>query len=119
MLALVLGHEFAHDALHHRQRLDRLGLARRSLGDLGSTPPSLRLAEREADYVGLYLTARAGYDISQAPEFWRQFPAVDGDFGWSHPDTAERGASLAAARDEILRKRGAGQPLVPNAPPPA
>ncbi len=112
MLALVLGHEFAHDVLRHRRRLDQVGY--RALGDLGSTPASLRLAEKEADYVGLYLTARAGYDISRAPEFWRRFPGADGDLSWSHPGAAERAASLAAARDEILGKLKSGQPLVPN-----
>ena len=112
MLALVLGHEFAHDILRHRRRLDQVGY--RALGDLGSTPASLKLAEREADYVGLYLTARAGYDIAQAPEFWRRFPAADGDLSWSHPGAAERAASLAATRDEILGKLKAGQPLIPS-----
>jgi hypothetical protein len=112
MLALVLGHEFAHDLLRHRRRLDQIGS--RALGDLGSTPASLKLAEKEADYVGLYLTARAGYDISLAPEFWRRFPDADGDLSWSHPGAAERAASLAATRDEILGKLKAGRPLVPN-----
>ena len=116
MLALVLGHEFAHDVLHHHRRLDQVGLARKTLGDLGSTPASLRLAEAEADYVGLYLSARAGYDISAAPAFWRLFPSVDGDLGWSHPGAAERAVSLAATRDEILAKQKSGQPLVPNPP---
>jgi beta-barrel assembly-enhancing protease len=118
MLALILGHEFAHDVLHHHRRLDQAGFARKSLGELGSTPVSLRLAEREADYVGLYLTARAGYDISLAPDFWRRFPDGEGDRGWSHPDTSERAASLAATRDEILEKVKLGQPLIPNAPAP-
>jgi hypothetical protein len=114
MLALVLGHEFAHDVMHHHDRLDEKGLARSVLGEFGSTPQSLNTAEREADYVGLYLIARAGYDISQAPDFWRQFPESIGDFGWSHPGGRERAASLAATRDEILRKRQAGAPLVPT-----
>jgi Zn-dependent protease with chaperone function len=113
MLALVLGHEFAHDVLRHRRRLDQVG--QHALGDLGSTPASLRLAEKEADYVGLYLTARAGYDISLAPAFWRRFPDAAGDLGWSHPGAAERAASLTATRDEILGKLKSGQPLVPNA----
>ena len=116
MLALVLGHEFAHDVLHHHRRLDQVSFARRTLGDLGSRPESLRLAEKEADYVGLYLTARAGYDISEAPEFWRRFPAADGDLAWSHPGAAERAASLAATRDEIVAKLKSGRPLIPNAP---
>jgi hypothetical protein len=119
MLALILGHEFAHDVLRHHRRLDQAGFARKSLGELGSTPASLRLAEREADYVGLYLTVRAGYDISLAPDFWRRFPDAEGDLGWSHPDASERAASLAATRDEILKKRRLGQPLVPNAPAPS
>jgi hypothetical protein len=114
MLALVLGHEFAHDVLRHRERLDAVGFQRRTLGPLGATPGSLRRAEREADYVGLYLTARAGYDISQAAEFWRRFPRVAGDLGWSHPDPAQRSEELAATRDEIALKRSRGEPLLPN-----
>ncbi|HEY1750151.1 MAG TPA: M48 family metallopeptidase [Caulobacteraceae bacterium] len=114
MLALVLGHEYAHDLLHHHDRLDRKGFARGVLGELGSSPASLIVAEKEADYVGLYLTARAGYDISAAPDFWRRFPKAIGDFGWSHPGAWERAASLAATRDEILAKQRRGEPLTPN-----
>jgi hypothetical protein len=114
MLALVLGHEFAHDVLHHHQREDEKGFARDVLGQLGSSPASHMVAEKEADYVGLYLTARAGYDIADAPEFHRHFPAVVGDLGLSHPANAERAAALAATRDEIMAKRRRGEPLVPN-----
>jgi hypothetical protein len=114
-LALVLGHEFAHDLLHHQARLDRAGLNRRALGELGSTPASLRLAEREADYVGLYLTARAGYGVADAPAFVRDFPGAWADaLQWSHPDAADRAAGLAAARDEIARRQAAGEPLTPT-----
>ena len=116
-LAVVLGHEFAHDVMHHRRRLDSKGFARNVLGELGSTPQSLNTAEREADYVGLYLTARAGYDISRAADFWRRFAADYGDSAyarWSHPGSAERAAALAATRDEILQKLRSGQPLTPN-----
>jgi hypothetical protein len=114
MLALVLGHEFAHDVLHHKRRLDEKGFARDVLGEFGSTPASHMVAEKEADYAGLYLSARAGYDISQAPDFWRRFPAAIGDFSFSHPGNAERAAALAATRDEILAKRERGEPLVPT-----
>lgn len=118
-LALVLGHEYAHDLLHHRARLDARGFARGVLGNLGSTPTSLVLVEKEADYVGLYLAARAGYDIENAPDFWRRFPAGAADFDWTHPAIAKRVAALAAARDEIERKRAAGQPLLPTPVSPA
>jgi hypothetical protein len=114
MLAVVLGHEFAHDVLHHHQREDEKGFARNVLGEFGSTPASHMVAEKEADYVGLYLAARAGYDISDAPEFHRHFPAVAGDLGFSHPANAERAAALAATRDEIFAKRQRGEPLIPN-----
>jgi predicted Zn-dependent protease len=116
-LAIVLGHEYAHDVLHHRQRLDRHGFARAFLGQLGSTPASLMTAEKEADYVGLYLAARAGYDISAAPEFWRRLAADYGDawyVRWSHPGSLERAAALEAARAEIQQKIKAREPLVPN-----
>lgn len=114
ILAVVLGHEFAHDVLHHHRREDEKGFARSVLGEFGSTPASHMVAEKEADYVGLYLTARAGYDISDAPEFHRHFPAVAGDLGFSHPGNAERAAAVAATRDEIVAKRQRGEPLIPN-----
>jgi Zn-dependent protease with chaperone function len=113
-LALVLGHELAHDLLHHRARLDRAGFARPLLGPLGDTPASVLLTEKEADYVGLYLVARAGYDIAQAPEFWRTFPASAADFDWTHPSISERVAALTATRNEIERKRAAGAALTPE-----
>jgi hypothetical protein len=111
-LALFLGHEFAHDLLHHHQRLDEKGLAREVLGEFGSTPASQIIAEKEADYVGLYLMARAGYDISQAPDMRNGLPTVVGDF--THPGHAERAAALAATRDEIIAKRQRGERLSPN-----
>lgn len=111
-LALFLGHEFAHDVLHHHDREDEKGFARSVLGDFGSTPATHMVAEKEADYVGLYLTARAGYDISRAPEIRRQSPAAIGDF--THPSNGDRAAAAAATRDEILAKRQRGEPLTPN-----
>jgi hypothetical protein len=111
-LALFLGHEFAHDLLHHHQRLDAKGFAREVLGEFGSTPASQIIAEKEADYVGLYLMARAGYDISRAPDLRRGLPTTAGDF--THPGHSERAAALAATRDEITAKRQRGEPLVPN-----
>ena len=116
-LAVVLGHEFAHDVLHHRLKLDRAGVVRGFLGPLGLTPASMLAAEREADYVGLYLAARAGYDISAAPEFWARLAADYGDAWYvrlTHPGSLERAASLQATKSEILAKLKAGQPLRPN-----
>ena len=113
-LALILAHEYAHDLLRHHDRLARAGFARDILGDFGSSPASLLTAEKEADYVGLYLMARAGYDIASAPDIMRAFPDAAGDFDWSHPGVKARAASLAATRDEIMRKRASGEPLIPT-----
>jgi predicted Zn-dependent protease len=85
-------------------------------GDVGAAMFS-RQFEAEADYVGLYFVERAGYSIGGVEEFWRRM-AVDHPrgirFAYTHPTTAERFLGLAAARDEILAKRAAGQPLTPN-----
>jgi hypothetical protein len=117
-LALILGHELAHDVLHHREQLDRQGFARNLIGNLGSSRQSLIKAESQADYVGLYLTARAGYDISGAGAFWRRLARDHGDpwyDRWDHPSAAARSRALDAAREEIAAKIKAGAPLIPNA----
>jgi hypothetical protein len=116
-LALVLGHELGHDVLHHREVLDSGGFARNLLGNLGASRADLVRAERDADYVGLYLTSRAGYDISGADTFWRRFAADQGDswlLRWSHPSKASRAQALADTREEIERKRREGAPLIPD-----
>ena len=116
-LALILGHELAHNVLHHRLQLDRSGFARGLLGNLGSSPASLNRVEREADYVGLYLTARAGFDIGGAEMFWRRALGQLGDpwyLRWSHPGDRERAANARATIDEIAALVIAGEPLVPD-----
>lgn len=100
-LALVIGHEMAHNVLQHR--------ANRSGGS--------RSRERAADRMGLYLAARAGYDISGASDFWRRF----GDDSWrarlgvlTHPSPTARSQAVAVTAAEIARKRAAGDPLLPD-----
>lgn len=100
-LAVVIGHEMAHNVLQHSQ--NRTG--------------SQRNRERAADYVGLYLTARAGYDVTVAEGFWRRF----GDDNWrarlgiiTHPSPTARSKAVAHAAEEIARKGAAGEPLVPE-----
>lgn len=121
-LALVLGHELAHNVLHHRARLDRSGFARRFLGNLGSSPGDLIRVEREADYVGLYLTARAGFDIRGGEAFWMRMIADMGDpwyRRWSHPGSRERARNTRETVQEIEDLIREGQPLQPrNLPAP-
>ncbi len=116
-LAILLGHEMAHNVMQHQSRIATGGLAGKVLGNIGTTPGSLLTTEREADYVGLYLTARAGYDFGRAQQFWRRYGADDAnarDGGWSHPGSLERSTVLGAAAREIEGKKARGEPLVPT-----
>ena len=102
-LALVVGHELAHNLLAH-------------------ATASFKRSEQEADYLGCYFAARAGYDIRGAAAYWgrlaREIPAVVSEnASYAHSGTATRAAGLARTVDEIQRKLEAGAPLVPNASP--
>jgi hypothetical protein len=119
-LAVVMGHEMAHNVMRHQSRIASGGLAGKLLGNLGTTPEALQTIEREADYVGLYLMARAGYDVRGAQRFWRRFGADYADArnaGWAHPGSLQRSTVLGAAAAEIEGKRARGEPLVPKTAP--
>jgi membrane-associated protease RseP (regulator of RpoE activity) len=101
-LAVVAGHELAHHILGHTNQ-----------------PRTFERTEAEADYLGLYLAARAGYDLGVAPEVWDDFArispfaAVDWGF-YSHPLSAKRSLELRAAIAEIQAKQARGAPLEPE-----
>lgn len=130
-LALVLGHELAHGALNHLGKqagnvllgtligaaLD-LGLAvagantggtgTRLGQDLGRLVFSQEF-EMEADYLGLQVAARAGFDISKAADFYRRMGvehpgSIRGNFLATHPGSSERTVAIEAAAREIQSK---------------
>lgn len=73
--------------------------------------------EEEADYVGLYIAARAGYDIRKAPGMWRRMTVEDPDSLFrevTHPANPKRAATLQKAIEEIEYKRKHRIPLVPD-----
>ena len=115
-LAVFVAHELAHIYLQHQDRLEAAGktnpLTHRS-------PESLRRLEAEADHLGLYLTARAGYDAGVAPDLWRRlgidFPFVRRS-SWSHPGSLERIAAMRRTLLEIQTKKSAGLPIRPDRP---
>jgi hypothetical protein len=133
-LALVIGHELAHNFLGHieaGQRNNVLGTiaeiiaASRGIPTQGALGSAIALAyspafEAEADYVGLYVLARAGISIQDAPKFWRRMAAANpGGISQrgmiaSHPATSARFVALEKTVQEIEAKRAAGQPLVPE-----
>ena len=75
--------------------------------------------EKEADYVGLYLLARAGYDFTKAPNLFRRLAvaspgSVVASYLKTHPSTPERFALMEETVKEIQRKQALGLPLLPE-----
>lgn len=116
-LALILGHELAHNVLEHRERFDREAPGRRVLGNLAVAPGSLEAAERDADRWGLYLMARAGFSVDGAPSFWRAFGQANWRVRWAqwgHPSAEARARQLEGVVAEIGTARERGEILDPR-----
>ena len=114
-LAVVLGHELAHHVLGHRawHEAETRGRQTQTVPALSETAGG---TERQADRVGLYLAARAGFDSSIAPAFWRRFGAYNWRVRypqWNHPSAEARARALEDVQVEISARRASGQPLVP------
>jgi hypothetical protein len=74
--------------------------------------------ETEADYVGLYMMARADIATVESANFWRRMAVespgnIKGSYSASHPATSERWVAIDAAEREISGKQSAGQALLP------
>lgn len=119
-VAVVMGHEIAHAIAQHgnermsQQLLIQMGgvalsealknekettmqLALLAFGvgsKLGVELPYSRTHESEADELGLYFMAMAGYDPREAPEFWERMQAKGGqyppEFLSTHPHPGNR-----------------------------
>ena len=138
-LAFVIAHEFAHSIMGHvaSQKknvaiggiLGTLGdaLAQSqgfntggNLGKIGAQQALLRYSpsfENEADYIGVYILARAGYKIEDAPSFWRAMSlnAPQAVYATTtHPNNPSRTVAMEKTVAEINIKKAAGEPLVPN-----
>jgi len=75
--------------------------------------------EAEADYVAMYLMARAGFKLNSAPKLWHRLAIIRPESTEtrplaSHPTVPERFVLLDRTVREIRRKRERGDPLVPN-----
>ena len=116
-LALVIGHELGHNVLGHFVRGRALGHQAAYVNPRGPLLASLRAFEREADYVGVYFVALAGYDYMAAIESSRRMammgPPPD-RANSTHPSQNERYQILATAVREIRAKLAEGGPLRPN-----
>jgi len=114
-LAAVLGHEFAHNVLRHRVRLDAARVSRGFFGNFGRNAGRIRETEVEADRMSVYLMERAGYDPSAAVRFWSRFGRRGLNFFGSptHPDWRRRIALFEAEIAAIRSARAAGSIPVP------
>jgi len=112
-LALIIGHELAHNTQGHIRKIVQNTILAFGRGTFA------RQFESEADYVGLYYSARAGYAIDAAPQFWRKLALISVkslDVPKTHPITPERYVRLRAAIEEVKAKQYTGDPLLPNRP---
>jgi beta-barrel assembly-enhancing protease len=110
-LALILAHELAHNILGHNKGVPSF----RAAGE-DRSGRSGKSREAEADRWALYLMARAGYDVSVAPGFWRRWGPKT-SFGifnsGSHPGWRDRAAAAEAEIARIKAQQQAGHQPVP------
>lgn len=123
-LASILAHEFAHNLLRHRARLDAAGASRRLGAGFGRSAPLVRATEIEADRLSVYLLERAGYDPEAAVRFWMRYGRRGLNFLASptHPYWRQRIRLFQTEIAAIRAARAAGAVPVPDflpAPGPA
>lgn len=124
-LAWVVAHEIGHNILNHVQNAKlqaMLRTFRTAMGegaDATDQMPPKPLLESQADYVGAYLMARAGYDLSAIKRVWERLARITArhkggqkpGLAHTHPSTRERLAAFEVTLREIETKREAAQPL--------
>lgn len=117
-LAAVIAHEFAHNVLRHRARLDAAGIARGLLANFGRNARLIRETEEQADRLSVWLLARAGYDPAATSRFWRRFGQRGLNIFGSPTHGGWRGR-VARFDAEIAAMRAAGPDGRPAFLPPA
>ncbi len=113
-LAAVIAHEFSHNILHHRDRLEARGVDYGILSGFGANVKYFRQTEVQADLLSVYLLGNAGYPMRASIDFWKHFgPSKAGGIlrSRSHPAWRDRVATLEAevAKAEAVSAR----PVIP------
>ncbi len=141
-LAMVMAHEMAHNLLGHVESNRRnsmggmlFGLVldvaaatqgvntQGGFGELGGNVGLLSYSsafESEADYVGMYIMANAGYDIHNVAHMWRRMSIANSDaiyVSTTHPSNSERFVMLNKTVTEIEYKQKHHFPLLPDFKP--
>ena len=138
-LATVISHEIAHNIMHHSDAkatnaavtgifglfidlaaafygINTNGDFTKMTSEIGASAYSVEF-EQEADYVGIYLMKKAGYEINLAANFWRRMAAENPDAIFTkstHPTSPERFISISKTVLEIERKIKNNQPMKPE-----
>jgi Zn-dependent protease with chaperone function len=138
-LAVIVGHELAHNTMGHydKKRINGLlgavgggaidgGFLLGGISTGGAFSNYLQSTglmafsvgfEMEADYVGAYYAARAGYDISGTEEVWQRMSLEDPSSirkASTHPTTPVRYLQMRKVVEEIAEKKRNNQPLMPD-----
>jgi metalloendopeptidase OMA1, mitochondrial len=98
-LAAVLSHEMAHALAHHAS--ERVAREQSAGGNILAVLSYGRMQESEADHIGIFLMAFAGYDPDEASRFWLRMSQARGGGGGtpeifsSHPSDRRRFRDLA------------------------
>ena len=106
-LAVVIGHELAHNLLGHKALLDAQGVPGGLLAGIGKNASRIRATEEAADRVGLRLAWAGGYDVGVATAFWHRFYARFGSglqIFRTHPGMKERERLVSEAVSDLARE---------------
>lgn len=110
-LALVIGHELAHNLLRHGERPAASGSAGQPLRLTGTGSAATRETEEEADRLAVRMARAAEYDLSGALSFLTALLEDDGEArgDGTHPAPARRlallEAEIAAADAGLVARR--------------
>jgi hypothetical protein len=130
-LAYVLAKEMAHNSLNHARTqrttgtvgaiIDNLIRVRPDMTAMAGTSgmkPTPQTLDAAADTLALYMLARAGYNVDQAPRFWERLasqypPSVLNSYTALHPSTAYRLSVMDKILIDVKAKQAERQPLLP------
>ena len=125
-LGWVLAHEIAHNVLSHVQSAKLRAMLNAFLGAtvgasaVASPSPPQKSLEAQADYVGSYIMARAGYDLRAIQRVWDRLGTIQSQerklgrkMDETHPTTTERLAAFKETLKEIEERRARGESLQP------
>lgn len=103
-LAVVIGHEIAHNQLGHQDRITAEQLTQGLRRSYSSRGRRLRDMEHAADRLGTQMASAAGFNYRLAPRFWERLTWRSGlgaIWATTHPSAANRRRKLEDVLAEI------------------